>query len=132
MSQLRSSLKLILQSVIGGLAIAFIAVLLFPQLVAPEQRAERLDAGFAAAVAASSPAVVSIYTSLRSIPTASDVTNPAQGALGSGVIISESGYIVTNWHLIEGAGSLMMTPEPRAPCAGFVTSLAVGIERSDV
>lgn len=108
MSQLHGSLKLILQSVIGGLAIAFIAVLLFPRLLAPEQRPESLDAGFAAAVAASSPAVVSIYTSLRAIPSANGVTNLAQGALGSGVIISESGYIVTNWHVIEGAGSLVV------------------------
>ena len=108
MSQLRSSLRLILQSVIGGLAIAFIAVLIFPQLLAPQRPQERLDAGFAAAVARSSPAVVSIYTSLRTIPTAGDATNLAQGALGSGVIISETGYIVTNWHVIEGAGSLVV------------------------
>jgi serine protease DegS len=108
MSQLRSRLALILQSVIGGLAIAFIAVLINPRLINPDRPAEPLDVGFAEAVDRSSPAVVSIYTSLRTIPAAGNTAVPSRGALGSGVIISESGYLVTNWHVIEGAGALVV------------------------
>jgi S1-C subfamily serine protease len=108
MSQLRSTLSLVLQSVIGGLAIAFIVVLINPRLINPDRPSERLEVGFADAVARSSAAVVSIFTSLRSTPTTGMSATSISGALGSGVIISESGYVVTNWHVIEGAGELVV------------------------
>jgi S1-C subfamily serine protease len=108
MSQLRSGLTLVLQSVIGGLAIAFIAVLIHPQLIAPAGRETRLDPGFADAVARTSPAVVSIYTALRASAVAGTSAVPTRGALGSGVIVSDSGYVVTNWHVVAGASELVV------------------------
>ncbi len=99
------------QSVAAGLAIAFIVVLLRPDLV-------RRDAGiprstvdsYADAVAASSPAVVNIYT--RGLPGqrsgfGGQATSAAEGrGLGSGVLISNDGYVVTNWHVIRDADEI--------------------------
>jgi S1-C subfamily serine protease len=108
MNPLRGSLSLVLQSVIGGLAIAFIIVLINPRLISPDEPNDRLSAGFADAVAHSSPAVVSIFTSLRSSPMSGSTAVPTRGALGSGVIIDEAGYVVTNWHVVEGARELVV------------------------
>jgi S1-C subfamily serine protease len=106
MSQLRGSFRLVLQSVIGGLAIAFIAVVIHPELIVPRGPTVPPAAGFAAAVARSGPAVVSIYTALGAGPMAETSAVPTRGSVGSGVIISESGYVVTNWHVVEGARQL--------------------------
>mgnify|MGYP001823290879 CR=1 FL=1 len=108
MSQLRSTLSLIAQSVIGGLAIAFIVVLINPRLITPAPAGGPLSAGFADAVERSSPAVVSIYTSLRSGTISGNAAAPPRGGIASGVIISATGYLVTSWHIIEGAGDLVV------------------------
>ncbi len=106
MSQLRSSMRLVLQSVIGGLAIAFVVVVIQPELIAPRTGPDSLTNGFAAAVARSGPAVVSIYTALGAGPLAGSSAVPTRASVGSGVIITESGYVVTNWHVVEGAQQL--------------------------
>ncbi|HMB74649.1 MAG TPA: trypsin-like peptidase domain-containing protein [Gammaproteobacteria bacterium] len=108
MTQLRSSFRLVLQSVIGGLAIAFIAIALYPQLITPQRRADSPTTGFAAAVARSGPAVVSVFTALGARPLAGSSAVPLRSGLGSGVIISESGYVVTNWHVVDGARQLVV------------------------
>src|SRR5436190_1855220 len=59
---------------------------------------------YAQAVAASAPAVANIYTekvlgTARNLP---GITLRGRG-LGSGVVIDPRGYIVTNWHVIDGA-----------------------------
>ncbi len=75
---------------------------------------------FSAAAKVASPAVVSINTSKAATrnPHAEDPwfkfffgeqgqgQNPAQAGLGSGVIISASGYILTNNHVVEGADEI--------------------------
>ena len=108
MAPLNSSFQLILQSVIGGLALAFIVVLINPQLIAPGSQPQPAANGFAGAVARSGPAVVSIYTALGARPLAGTSAVPTRSGLGSGVIISESGYVVTNWHVVEGARELVV------------------------
>ena len=88
-------------------------------LQAPAQPASPPMAGsFAAAAKRASAAVVSINTSKAAAkgPHADDPWfrfffgeqegEPAQGGLGSGVIISASGYILTNNHVEEGADEI--------------------------
>jgi serine peptidase DegS len=95
----------LLRSVIVGLAAAFVVVLLRPGLITNRPGAD--DAGYAGAVAASSPAVVTIYTAQIVEPRPGRGAVPVVGrGLGSGVIFSPDGYIVTNWHVIKDADAI--------------------------
>jgi serine protease DegS len=108
MSPLWKVAAFVAQSVAVGLAVAFMIVLVKPDLVrrgglggAPA------TASYAQAVAASAPAVANIYTertlgTARSLP---GVTLRGR-ALGSGVVIDPRGYVVTNWHVIQGADEI--------------------------
>lgn len=100
------------QSVAAGLALAFVAVLVKPELVNLERARAGTATSFSQAVAVSSPAVANIYTERRFTDTRLDATGTPAGvtirdrALGSGVVISPEGYVVTNWHVIEGADEI--------------------------
>lgn len=92
------------QSAVLGLAIAFVAVLVKPELANLQRVAPARPDGYARAVAASSPAVANIYTERTfSPPGVQSGLILRDRALGSGVVISPDGYVVTNWHVIEGA-----------------------------
>ncbi len=105
------SVAFVAQSAAIGLALAFVVVLVRPDLINQGQEAARdLSRGYADAVAASAPAVATIYTEgilglrsgfggLRTSPL------PGEG-LGSGVVISQDGYLVTNWHVIQDADKI--------------------------
>ncbi len=93
------------QSVVIGLAAAFLVVLLRPQLI----NADRMPApGYADAVAASAPAVANIYTAqIVGSPRSGSGMLPVVGrGLGSGVVFSPDGYVVTNWHVIKDADAI--------------------------
>ena len=101
----------IAQSAVGGLALAFLFVLINPDIVNPGRSSSSEAPGsYANAVAASAPAIVNIYTA--SIPGqrsgfAGLTTSPLAGeGLGSGVVISQDGYLVTNWHVIRDADEI--------------------------
>jgi serine peptidase DegS len=113
----------ILRSVITGLAIAFVVILLWPSMV------ERLNDSeppvvapppvapfsYAEAVDRAAPAVVSIYT--RSLmPQSMDPALQNETGfrylyrmrqdMGSGVLLSEDGYILTNHHVINNVQNI--------------------------
>ena len=99
------------QSAAIGLALAFLVVLIKPDLLRLGQgSATEAPGSYAGAVAISAPAVVNIYTT--GIPGqragfAGLTTSPLAGeGLGSGVVISQDGYLVTNWHVIRNADEI--------------------------
>lgn len=67
--------------------------------------AELKDLSVPDVVAAVRPAVVTILT--RGVPQASSI-HPAPPGSGSGLIIDEAGYILTNNHLVEGTKSIVV------------------------
>jgi serine protease DegS len=91
----RSWLRFVGQSVVAGLAIAFVLVSLRPDWIRPDAGAAGMD--FAAAVAASTPAVANVFT---------ERAGRAPGALGSAVVIDPAGYLITNYHVVEDAADV--------------------------
>jgi serine protease DegS len=126
MIRLPAALRFLAQSVVAGLAAAFVAVALDPDLLR-----NRLDAAtaqpsagvasYAEAVAATAPAVVNIYTTRRvsaapwldfgeqprGYPNDGGAATPPriEDSLGSGVLVNE-GYVLTNEHVISDAQSI--------------------------
>jgi serine peptidase DegS len=98
------------QSVAIGLALAFIAVLVRPELISRTPPSATNHATYAEAVAASAPAVVNIYTesvySLPGAPRGERGLTVRERGLGSGVIIDREGYVVTNFHVIRDADQI--------------------------
>ncbi len=127
------TLVFVLQSIVAGLAIAFLVLLARPEFLQNRGAADSSGAAsvisdrradsFAPAVAAAAPAVVNIFTSKRVTqrrnPLFEDplfqrffgdaLSTPEkrlQTSLGSGVIVSSSGYVLTNHHVIESADEI--------------------------
>jgi len=95
------------QSVAIGLALAFVAVLVRPELISRGPAASASHTSYADAVAATAPAVVNIYTeSVYNVPRAPRGLTVRERGLGSGVIIDREGYVITNWHVIRGADQI--------------------------
>jgi serine peptidase DegS len=95
------------QSVAIGLALAFVAVLVKPDLIHRSSSTASSQTSYAQAVAASAAAVANIYTDrvLNTPRGAAGVTFRGR-ALGSGVVIDNAGYVVTNWHVIRDADEI--------------------------
>jgi serine peptidase DegS len=108
MARLKPVLVFLLQSIVVGLAAAFVAVLIRPQLLPslgqPEPRP--LAASYADAVAISAPAVANVYTR-RLILSRGDDSSPdryrTNTSLGSAVVIDPDGFLVTNFHVVADA-----------------------------
>ena len=133
------TLLFLVQSVVLGLAIAFIAVFVRPELL-PQRVVEVRETipataaattpapavqSYASAAAKAMPAVVNINTAkvvtLRRNPFFDDPRlrqffggelapeRRVETSLGSGVIVSEQGFILTNHHVINGAEAIQVS-----------------------
>ena len=116
MAGVKPVLLFLLQSIVVGLAVAFVVVLLKPELLPVTLPGPAADqpASYADAVERSAPAVASIYTR-RVVP--SDPSTSTSGrfrlntSLGSAVIIDPEGYLVTNFHVVAGATEIRVQKE---------------------
>ena len=104
MAGLKSALIFMLQSVVVGLAVAFLVVLVRPDLM-PGIGAAAGPASYADAVDLSSPAVANIYT--KRLDDGEDgLTAPRirmNTSFASAVIVDPEGYLVTNYHVVMEA-----------------------------
>jgi len=121
MRTLLRSLLFLLQAIVVGLAIAFVLVYFRPGLLTGGMTRSPADS-YAAAVDASSPSVVNVHSARRAEIPGPLMDDPfwqryfgnqygaprerTQTSLGSGVIISADGYILTNYHVINGADAI--------------------------
>jgi serine protease DegS len=106
--QIARILSFVAQSIVIGLAVAFLVVLVQPSLLNdPGQEV----GSYAPAVVASAPAIVNIHTAqilgqpLRRGQLSGTVPMVGTG-LGSGVVVRADGYIVTNWHVVRDADQI--------------------------
>lgn len=139
-------LKFIVQGVVVGLAMAFVVVMLAPQLVGLHQLAtsdsvrpgHATAISYAAGVAKAAPAVVNIHTS-RVVASAPDplmddrflqqffdrrknrAGEHVESDLGSGVLLGPAGIVVTNHHVIARADEIrVLLQDGRAAPADLV------------
>jgi len=110
---LKPILIFLLQSVVVGLAAAFVVVLIRPQLLPVMNEgndlASRQPSSYADAVDIAAPSVANIYT--RRIETGGNGFEPAgrfrvNASIGSAVVIDPEGYLVTNFHVVSQANEI--------------------------
>ncbi len=111
----------------------------------PQSQAE-ISLGFAPVVKEAAPAVVNIYAKIvrqgRSRPLFSDPffqdffgrgfgepQQRVQNSLGSGVILSEDGYVVSNYHVVGSATEIRVVTTDRRE---FTAEVVLGHEESDI
>ena len=108
LARLKSILIFLLQSIVVGLAAAFVVVLLRPDLM-PGVAGNGEPASYANAVNLSSPAVANIYTKRLVQDTRSDTERTrfrVDTSFASAVIIDPEGYLVTNYHVVATAAEI--------------------------
>ncbi len=131
---LRRFIAFLLQSIVIGLAVAFIIVYFFPSLrpamTTPSGNMAFLSSpnqgpvSYQLAVSAAAPSVVNVYaTTLRKRKPHPLFQDPLfrrffgkptpetrrDNSLGSGVIIGDQGYVLTNAHVVKGADEILIT-----------------------
>lgn len=108
MVKLKSAAVFLLQSIVVGLAVAFVVVLVRPDLM-PGVTPDTSPASFADAVDRSSASVANIYTK-RLVQDGADEGDRARfrvdTSFASAVIINPAGFLVTNYHVIATAAEI--------------------------
>lgn len=105
---MKSALIFLLQSIVVGLAVAFLVVLVRPDLM-PNVGGERPPASYADAVDLSSTAVANIYTKRLVQDDSADTPRArfrVETSFASAVIIDPEGYLVTNYHVVATAAEV--------------------------
>jgi serine peptidase DegS len=111
-----------------GLAVAFVVVLVRPELL-PSLRSPEASApaSYADAVEASAPSVVTVITS-RLVPGDPDASGRSRfrvnRSFASAVMIDPEGYLVTNWHVVVEAAEIQV----QLGDGGFVAAEVVGLD----
>lgn len=104
MADIKSALVFVLQSIVVGLAVAFLLVLARPDLMPGSGDARPQPASYADAVNLSAPAVANVYTK-RLVQRQDGTTNRARfrvdTSFASAVVIDAEGYLVTNYHVFQ-------------------------------
>lgn len=112
MADLRSGLIFTLQSIVVGLAVAFIVVLVRPDLLPAIRPAQYgPPASYAEAVDRSAPSVATVYVKrlVQGLPDASGRTRfRVTTSFASAVIIDSEGYLVTNFHVVGEATEIQV------------------------
>ena len=115
MSRLKPVLIFLIQSVIVGLAAAFVVVLVRPQLLPSISPGAGVVSGqpssYADAVDIAAPSVANVYT--RRLVSGSSGSGPGNrfrvnASVGSAVIIDAEGYLVTNYHVVALANDIRL------------------------
>ena len=110
MAGIKSALLFLLQSVVVGLAVAFLVLLFRPELLPlVNGGSQGLRTSFADAVEKSAPAVANVYTERLVEHRTSDdgeLKFRVNTGLASAVVFDSEGYLVTNYHVIAEAASI--------------------------
>lgn len=140
MKALAKLLFFLFQAAVLGLAAAFVVVWLKPGLLASRSLGSDPAVGsYSQAVAASSASVVNVHSArhVRQLQ-GKPASTPTQGlpggqygmptarlesSLGSGVIVSADGYILTNYHVINGAEAVQVGLEDGRSAAARVVGV---------
>ena len=132
---LKSALLFILQSIVVGLAVAFLVVLVRPDLLpAIGGSPNGAVASYADAVDISAPAVANVYTKRLVEYRSGTDERPrfrVETSYGSAVAIDPTGFLVTNWHVVQDATEIIVqlsdgrSDEPTVVGVDAETDLAV-------
>lgn len=111
MGGLKSVLLFVLQSIVVGLAVAFLVVLIRPDLLPGIGGGTSRVNSYADAVDISAPSVANVYTTRLVQYSPSPEERPRfriENSFGSAVVIDSEGYLVTNYHVVAQAAEIIV------------------------